>query len=287
MPLFPAGGTTPDDPSALGRPIRLTGPEGPWQSFLEALSERGSALVHARLEDWVPDDLEDPALERMLGPDWTRFQAMRHRQVKARFAASRLLVKQVAGQAIQAPPETVELAYKPGGRPYVRGCDQIDISLSHTEDLLLVGTTRRGWIGVDAELSDRMMLTPGIERQVCTPYERTMIAQVPEPERNQEMVRLWTLKEAYSKAIGQGMRFRFNEFGFGPAGQPLQVLRPDGTPGTGDEWELGSCRVDDLYTVSWALYDAGFGDTADTRADTMLDAGLLETLISLGSPESV
>ena len=29
------------------------------------------------------------------------------------------------------------------------------------------------------------------------------------------MVRLWTLKEAYSKALGQGLRFRFTEFGFG------------------------------------------------------------------------
>jgi 4'-phosphopantetheinyl transferase len=285
MPLFPEGGTPPDRLSRLGRPIRLVGPEGPWHRYLQALNERGRALVHARLDDWVPADLDDPGLERSLGQDWARYRDMRHLQVKRRFAASRLLIKQVAGQAIQAPPDSVELAYKPGGRPYLRGCDQIDISLSHTEDLLLVGTSRRGWIGVDAELADRWMLTPGIERQVCTPYERIMLAQVAEPERNREMVRLWTLKEAYSKAIGQGLRFRFNEFGFGSAGKPLRVLRPDGSPGTGDEWELGTCRIDERYTVSWAAYDAGFGDTADTRASTMLDLGLMEALISSGAAE--
>ena len=64
---------------------------------------------------------------------------------------------------IEAAPDTVELAYKPGGRPYLRGLDQIDISLSHTETLLLVGLTRRGWIGVDAELRDRPMLGLGTE----------------------------------------------------------------------------------------------------------------------------
>ncbi|WP_052441453.1 4'-phosphopantetheinyl transferase family protein [Streptacidiphilus anmyonensis] len=279
MPLFPGGGTTLDSVSVMDRPIRLTGPEGPWHRFAKAFREHGVAMVHARLADWVPEDLDDPGLALALGRDYARFRDMRHRPVRERFAASRSLLHWVAGQAMDAPPETVEIAYKPGGRPYLRGCDQIDISLSHTDELLLVGITRRGWIGVDAELSDRPMLSPGIERQVCTAYERAMLADVEEDDRNHEMVRLWTLKEAYSKAIGQGLRFRFNEFGFGPAGRPLQVLRPDGSPGTGDEWVLDSCTIDGRYTVSWALYDAGFGDTEDTRASTMLDPGLLEALM--------
>lgn len=238
-------------------------------------------VVHARLEDWLPDDLDDPELAVTLGPDYKRFQNMTHHQVKSRFVASRLLLKHVASRAIQAPPHTVELAYKPGGRPYLRGCDQIDISLSHTDDLLLVGVTRRGWIGVDAELADRRMLAPGIERQVCTPYEQEMLADTPEEERNAAMVRLWTLKEAYSKAIGQGMRFRFTEFGFGPSGRPVRVLRPDGSPGTGEEWSFGTHDVGGRYTASFALYDAGFGDTADTAAGTMLDEGLMEALLSV------
>ncbi|MDJ0341803.1 4'-phosphopantetheinyl transferase superfamily protein [Streptomyces sp. H10-C2] len=279
MPLFPGGGTPPNAVPVIGRPIRVTSPEGPWHRVVEALNERGSVMVHALLSDWVPENLDDPELRPVLGRDWHRYQAMRHHHVRERFAASRLLLKHVAAQAIQAPPATVELAYKPGGRPYLRGCDQIDISLSHTEELLLVGITRRGWIGVDAELEDRSMLVSGIERQVCTPYERTMLSQVRESDRNQEMVRLWTLKEAYSKAIGQGMRFRFNEFGFGPSGHPVQVLRPDGSPGTGEEWAFGTCRVEGRYTASWALYDAGFGDTDDTRAGTMLDEGLVTALL--------
>lgn len=242
-------------------------------------------VVHARLDDWLPEDLDDPELAVTLGPDYKRFQAMTHHHVKARFVASRLLLKHVASRAIHAPPHTVELAYKPGGRPYLRGCDQIDISLSHTDDLLLVGVTRRGWIGVDAELADRKMLAPGIERQVCTPYEQEMLADTPEDERNAAMVRLWTLKEAYSKAIGQGMRFRFTEFGFGPSGRPVRVLRPDGSPGTGAEWSFGTHEVGGRYTASIALYDAGFGDVADTAAGTMLDEGLMEALLSVVEPE--
>lgn len=235
-------------------------------------------IAYGLLEDWIPAEPEGPWLRRMLGRDWERYLAMRHRPVRERFAASRLLLKHVAAHAIEATPQSVELAYQPGGRPFLRGCDQIGISLTHTEQLLMVGVTRRGWIGVDAELADRPMLVSGIERQVCTPYERMALACVDEEHRNREMVRLWTLKEAYSKAIGQGMRFRFNEFGFGPSGRPVRVLMPDGSPGTGREWSFGTCGVEDRYTASWALYDAGFGDTRDTAADTMLDEGLVAAL---------
>jgi phosphopantetheinyl transferase len=281
--MFPEAGTATDTEPVIGRPLLVTR-DGPWDRFTAVLRKRGSALVRARLTDWMPENYDDPELRGVLGRDYERFEKMTHPSVKARFVASRLLLKHVAAHAIQASPRSVELAYKPGGRPYLRGCDQIDISLSHTDDLLLVGVTRRGWIGVDAELADRPMLVPGIERQVCTPYEQEMLSDTPEHARNGALVRLWTLKEAYSKAIGQGMRFRFTEFGFGPSGRPVRVLRPDGSRGTGEEWAFGTHRVDDRYTVSFALYDAGFGDTADTAAGTMLDEGLVEALLAVSEP---
>ncbi|WP_338108376.1 4'-phosphopantetheinyl transferase superfamily protein [Streptomyces albus] len=278
MAIFLGPATDERQAEPFARPVRMRGPQGPWDQVREAVERHGSVVVHARLDDWLPANLDDPGLRPLLGRDHARFRAMTHPQVRSRFVASRLLLKHVACAVIEAAPETVELAYKPGGRPYLRGLDQIDISLSHTENLLLVGLTRRGWIGVDAEAKDRPMLGLGTENQVCTPYERRTLAQIAEERRNAALVRLWTLKEAYSKAIGQGMRFRFTEFGFGPQDRDVQVLRPDGSPGTGEEWTFHTCLVDRAYTVSVALFDAGFGDTADTAAATMLDAGLIAAL---------
>ncbi|MFE3648081.1 4'-phosphopantetheinyl transferase superfamily protein [Streptomyces sp. CB02959] len=251
----------------------------------DALAGSGSVVVHARPGGWLPADPDDPRLRALLGRDYPRYRKMSHPQVRGRFVASRLLLKYAACSVIHAAPHSVELAYKPGGRPYLRGLDQIDISLSHTDDLLLVGLTRRGWIGVDAELSDRRMARTGIERQVCTPAERRMLDAVPEADRNAALIRLWTLKEAYSKAIGQGMRFPFTEFGFGPGDRPVTVLCPDGAPGTGEEWSFATHTVAGDYTISIARYDAGFGDTGDTAAGTMLDEGLMQALLELADAE--
>ncbi|MEV4613932.1 4'-phosphopantetheinyl transferase superfamily protein [Kitasatospora sp. NPDC049258] len=274
--------------SAIGRPIPVhRGRDGGWDEIRESLTRRGSAVLVATLGDWMPgaQAAEPPAAEEdypgdraVLGRDWARYQAMSHEQVRGRFLASRLLLKTAAGAALQAPPETVDLAYKLGGRPYLRGCDQVDISLSHTEDLLVVGLTRRGWIGVDAELAGRTLLGTGAEKQICTPHEAAQLELIDPELRNPALVRLWTLKEAYSKAIGQGLRFRFTEFGFAPGAERVQVLRPDGSPGTGGEWSFGTWAVTG-YTVSVALFDAGFDETPDIAAATMLDDGLVDALI--------
>nr|WP_202523796.1 4'-phosphopantetheinyl transferase superfamily protein [Kitasatospora sp. SID7827] len=272
-----------DARAAIGEPIAVApGPASGWERVREALAVRGSAVLVARLGEWLPAAGADPAPETgyraVLGRDWNRYRAITHSQVRERFLASRMLLKRAAGEALQAPPESVDLAYKLGGRPYLRGCDQVDISLSHTAELLVVGLTRRGWIGVDTELDDRVLLGTGAEKQICTPYEAGQLAAMAEHRRNPALVRLWTLKEAYSKAIGQGLRFRFTEFGFTSEEAPVTVLRPDGSPGTGEEWSFGTWAVDG-YTVSVALFDAGFGDAADIAALTMLDDGLVDALI--------
>ncbi|MFE9253839.1 4'-phosphopantetheinyl transferase family protein [Streptomyces sp. NPDC006879] len=249
------------------RPLRNGGPDDSWQPIREEVAAHGTCVVYAAAEDWLPRDL-DAALEAEhgasqladdLGPEaLRRVRRMAHPANRSRYVASRLFLKSAASAVLGTLPRELELAHKPGGRPHLRGIDQLDVSLSHTDQLLVVGLTRFGRIGVDTEYVDRRMLGLGTERQACTPYELDALAEVPEEQRNRELVRLWTLKEAYSKAIGQGLRFRFTEFGFGPRDQRLRMLRPDGTPGTGWEWTFHSWLLEDSYTVSAAVYDPGF-----------------------------
>ncbi|THA54610.1 4'-phosphopantetheinyl transferase superfamily protein [Streptomyces sp. A1136] len=249
-----------------------------WNQVREDLRETGSALLWARMSELGRRLPQGDGLRALLGRDWTRYFELAHEDVRSRYAASRLLLKYAAGAVLGSDPVQLELTYGPTGRPYLRGYDQIDISLSHTGDLLLVGLTTRGLIGVDAERTDRPMYRDGLGRHVCTPYELITLAAVEERERNPSLVRLWTLKEAYSKAIGQGMNFRFTEFGFGPDGRPIQVQRPDGTPGAGDEWSFRTFVIDDEYCVSSAVYDAGFGSSPDTDITTMLDQDCVDTI---------
>ncbi|MGW3497514.1 4'-phosphopantetheinyl transferase family protein [Streptomyces sp. NPDC001020] len=254
-------------PAAPGlRPLRQRGPGESWQSVRRAVVARGTCVIYADVDDWLPHDLDSPRLLDDLGLDHRRLRRMPASRNRDRFVASRLLLKSAAAAVLGTLPRELELAYKPGGRPFLRGIDLLDVSLSHTEGLLVVGLTRFGRLGVDTEPADRRMLDLGTDVRVCTPYELEALDLVPLAQRNRELVRLWTLKEAYSKAIGQGLRFRFTEFGFGPRDARMRMLRPDGTPGTGQEWSFHSWLVEDAYTVSAAVYDPGFGDREQAGA---------------------
>ncbi|MFE9770436.1 4'-phosphopantetheinyl transferase family protein [Streptomyces sp. NPDC005931] len=252
-------------PGDVMRPLRHRGPGEPWEPVRRAVAKHGTCVVYALVDEWLPRVPDPLALAADLGPDHARFVRMPASRNRDRFLASRLLLKSAAGAVLGTRPRELELAYKPGGRPFLRGIDLLDVGLSHTDGLLVVGLTRLGRIGVDTEPADRRMLELGTELKACTPYELEALEQVPEERRNRELVRLWTLKEAYSKAIGQGLRFRFTEFGFGPRDRRVRMLRPDGTPGTGQEWAFHSWLVEDAYTVSAAVYDPGFGDRQDPR----------------------
>ncbi len=262
-------------------PLRHLGPSYSWQAVRQAVAGQGSCVVYAAVDDWVPAELDSAAVADDLGPgDHARLVRMPVSRNRDRFVAARLLLKSAASAVLGALPRELELAYKPGGRPYLRGIDQLDVGLSHTEGLLVVGLTRFGRIGVDTEPADRRMLELGTELKACTPYELEELERVPAERRNRELVRLWTLKEAYSKAIGQGLRFRFTEFGFGTRDARVRMLRPDGTPGTGREWSFHSWLVeDDAYTISAAVYDPGFGDRQES-------AGELPLLPVLSDPRS-
>ena len=273
--------------AGFGELTRIRGPEGPWEPVSEDLGRYGVAMLYAVLRDWRPDRAGGPKLRSLLGRDWPRYLELTHPEVRVRYAASRVLIKFAAAAVLQVPAHVVELGYGPTGRPYLRGYDGVDISLSHTDELLLVGITTLGVIGVDAERADRKMYAPGLGRHICTPHELRVLERFPLAERNDALVRLWTLKEAYSKAIGQGMQFRFTDFGFDPVGAPDRVNRPDGQPGTGSEWAFRTYGVDGEYVASVAVGDRGFGETADTAAGTMLDSGFVDALVEeLGEDEA-
>ncbi|MDR3033862.1 MULTISPECIES: 4'-phosphopantetheinyl transferase family protein [Kitasatospora] len=257
-------------------PLHVPRPDGPWEGVRENLADLGNAVVHTTWSEWLPTVLTSPRLHELLGEaDWARYRRTPDPAVRYRFAAARLLIKFTAGAALGVPPEHLDLAYQLKGRPYLRGFDQIELSLSHTGDLMAVGLSRIGRIGVDVEPAERTVRLDLLRKQILTPAEAEEIAGMPEEERVPYALRLWTLKEAYSKAIGQGLRLAFKEFGFGP---DLSLRAPDGSTAPVAGWGFVTHSVMGRYLLSIACHDTGLSTTDDTSAGSMLDRGFLSAM---------
>ncbi|MFI6861400.1 4'-phosphopantetheinyl transferase family protein [Streptomyces sp. NPDC050421] len=260
---------------AIGVPIEVPGPGASWGPVEAALMDRGTVAVFARWSGWLPPDCGAPGLVDRLGAhDWRRSGAMTNPAARARFVATRLLTRYTAAAALRIAPEEVDLAYRPGGRPYLRGCGHVEVALTHTGDTAAVALSRLGRVGVDMEPLDRHMSYDGVRRLLCTPAERDAVGGLPEAERSRALLRLWTLKEAYAKAMGQGMRMGFAGFGFALDG--LELLARDGTPISPGEWAFGVYEVGGRHLLSVARHAAGWEPSARTGVQDLLDADFLD-----------
>ncbi|MFJ8010320.1 4'-phosphopantetheinyl transferase superfamily protein [Streptomyces fagopyri] len=266
----------------LGPPLHVAGPEGPWEEVHDQLADRGHVLVHTTWGQWLAAALLDPGLRDLLGRDWPRYRQTAAPAGRLRFAASRMVLKHTAAAALHLPADALDLAYRPGGRPQLRGLAGVEVSLAHTDELIVVAVSRTGPIGVDAEPVTRRPSFDLLHPYVCTPAETAALAALPEDDRTARLLHLWTLKEAYTKALGHGMRRRFAAFGFSRDEQGRTVLadEPAGAP----RWILATHLVHDRYLVSVAHRPLRPVETASRPAAHPLEETPLPPAATLGWP---
>ncbi|MEV3914133.1 4'-phosphopantetheinyl transferase family protein [Streptomyces canus] len=245
------------------------------------MERSGNVTVLTTWREWLSTALTQPSLKPLLGRDWQRFQQTATPVVRYRFAASRLALKYTAAAVLGTGPAELDLSYALDGRPYLRGLGTLEVSLSHAEDLIAVSLCRSGRIGVDTESTTAGVDAEALRGHACTAPERELLDRLPEGERDAELLRLWTLKEAYTKALGQGLRFGFTEFGFAPhAASAGGLLRtPDGTPVDSPEWTFATWpELGGRYLVSVACQNLTPAVPADLAAASLLAPSVVGAL---------
>ena len=92
-------------------------------------------------------------------------------------------------------------------RALVRGREiRCNFNVSHTEDHGLLAFSENGRIGVDIERRNERYATPGELLKVFSKHEQKRLELASHAERAELFMKLWTLKEAFIKAIGEGFR---------------------------------------------------------------------------------
>lgn len=97
------------------------------------------------------------------------------------------------------------------GKPYLTERPELHYNISHAEGIAVAMVSRHE-CGIDCEPIRRY--NPRVMNRVFSIAEREAVEAAPEAERELMFFRLWTLKEAYVKAIGKGLSFPFKEAAF-------------------------------------------------------------------------
>jgi len=98
--------------------------------------------------------------------------------------------------------ENLILAYQEYEKPYFKYYPDLHFNLSHCTGLAVCLLSEYE-CGVDCEAL--RPLRPAVVRRVFSPEEQQLLSESAEPDRI--FTEIWTLKEAYVKAIGRGIGF--------------------------------------------------------------------------------
>jgi 4'-phosphopantetheinyl transferase len=161
--------------------------------------------------DTAPTELE--RLRRTLSADELRRAAtFRFACGAERFVAGRGLLRRVLGRLAGQDPAALEIAYGAFGKPHLAGEPSLRFNLAHSDDVALLAVADGADVGIDVEA-----VAPGrdclaIARDFFCARELRELVALPTADRAAAFLRCWTRKEAYVKALGDGLQAPLDDF---------------------------------------------------------------------------
>ena len=155
-------------------------------------------------------------LERMLSVDeWQRAARFRSSHDRERFVITRGFLREVLGAYVQTDPADVQFDTGPKGKPSVRAgaaTEPVQFSLSHSDSIALLAITADRPVGIDIAKVSRDPEHDPIVRQFFSAVECQEYFRLDDVEKPRAFARLWTRKEAYLKALGEGLSKPLDSF---------------------------------------------------------------------------
>jgi 4'-phosphopantetheinyl transferase len=169
---------------------------------------------------WVQDLLQvDHGRAEALGDVWfdaherVRRDSFLCLQARRQFTATHVLLRKILGDQMGLSPEEVCLHRSAQGRLHLVSCNPsniaLDISISHTSEYVMVAIIEDTKIGIDVEMLTARNINPSMPlfglQAAFGVHEQSSLLELSKSARWDEVIRLWTLKEAVAKAVGLGL----------------------------------------------------------------------------------
>jgi 4'-phosphopantetheinyl transferase len=187
---------------------------------------------------------------------------------RRRFVLSHAWLRLVLGRFLDRPARSLRFATANRGKPHLVDPPlDLRFNLSHAGERALIAVTLGREVGVDIEAM-RDVDVAALARRFFAAGETDALLALPEAEQRAAFLRCWTRKEAFIKALGDGLTFPLDQFEVNHAPEPeaRQLLRwcnGDDDPTT--RWRIVPIEVDEGYTAALAA-EAGDWDVASWTA---------------------
>lgn len=172
--------------------------------------------------DAFPDEMRQWTYRELLNDqERARHDRYRHERDRLLHLTARLMTRTILSRC-EPGISPRDWTFRPGphGKPEIAGPEiqsgRWHFNVTHTEGVVVLAVSEGSPVGVDVERIDRPSNFEGLARRFFAPEEAAVIAAAEESQRAALFYRIWTLKEAYVKAIGKGLAHPLDAFWFDP-----------------------------------------------------------------------
>jgi 4'-phosphopantetheinyl transferase len=207
---------------------------------MEAPAGDTPEIIVARL-DVSSENL--PAYGAMLSKDESlRAARFVYERDRRRFTVARAFLRQQLAARLGMQPESVELTYGLHGKPALAlACATIDLrfNVSHSEDVAVYAFAQGREIGIDIEAIRSIRDADALAARFFSRRENEAYFALDPLDRPLGFFNCWTRKEAFVKALGDGLSYPLDRFDVSLApDEPASILRVDSMSGEDCGWKL-------------------------------------------------
>ncbi|WP_341731080.1 4'-phosphopantetheinyl transferase superfamily protein [Microcoleus sp. EPA2] len=198
-----------------------------WESAAADLTISSTDIHIWRVNlDRPPSPIQNLA-QTLCDSELQRAERFRFDRDKNHFIVGRGALRAILSRYLKVDPNLVEFSYGPCGKPEIAANldSTLSFNLSHSQGLALYALTRSRQIGVDIEKIRPVPQMESIAERFFSPQENTAFKTVSAEEKLAAFFNCWTRKEAYIKAIGDGLSFPLHRFSVSlTPGEPARLL---------------------------------------------------------------
>jgi 4'-phosphopantetheinyl transferase len=181
-----------------------------------------------------------------------RFAKLKHSYILSR-GGLRILLSHYLG----CSPNEIELVCGPKGKPGLRDSSRIRFNASHSGHIAIYAFTTGCDLGIDVEEVRQMNDAESIAARYFSAAEVSDLLSLEPEDRRLAFFRCWTRKEAYVKAIGDGLTIALNRFQVTLLpGAPARFVQIASDLGTATDWTLHHLDVAPGYIGALAYQDS-------------------------------
>lgn len=176
------------------------------------------------------------------------------------YVAAHTAVRVVLGRCLGMPPRDLRFAFGFRGKPRLANAPvDLRFNLSHAADRALLAVTIGREVGVDIERMKAMPDMSSVAAAMFSPAEIERLEAAPAEMKLEVFFRIWTRKESFIKAHGDGLYFPLAGFDVSTetAGDQL-LLSCEAAPKEMERWTLRALSSEAGYAAAITVEGRGF-----------------------------